>query len=54
MAAGDMTPVGKGALEEFRDRAMAMSVWALRLDVPRTREAFNSALDAVYACPSVR
>ena len=47
MAAGDRTPVGKGALEEFRNRAMAMSVWALRLDVPRTREAFNRALDAV-------
>ena len=49
MAAGDKTPVGKGALEEFKDRAIAMSIGALRLDVPRTREEFNRALDAVLS-----
>ena len=49
MAADDRTPVGKGALEEFKDRAMAMPIRALRLDVPRTREAFNRALDAVQS-----
>ena len=51
MATGDRTPVGKGALEEFRNRAMSMSILALRLDVPRTREAFNRALDAMLSAP---
>ena len=49
MAAGDRTPFARGDLEEFRTRAMAMSIAALRLDVPRTRDEFNRVLDAVLS-----
>jgi len=54
MAAGDKAPVGKGALEEFKDRAIAMSVGALRIDVPRTREEFCRALDAILSAAGWR
>ena len=47
MAAGDMTPLEKGVMEEFKDKAIAMSYSALELGAPRTREAFCRALDGV-------
>ena len=49
MAAGDRTPFARGDLEGFRIRAMAMSIAALRLDAPRTRDEFNRVLDAVLS-----
>ena len=49
MAAGDRTPFARGDLEGFRTRAMAMSIAALRLDAPRTRDEFNRVLDAVLS-----
>ena len=41
--------VAEEELEEFRERAIAMSIAALRLDAPRTREAFCRALDAIFS-----
>ena len=49
MAVGDKSSVARGALGEFRERALAMSLLALRIDVPRTRESFCRALDAVLS-----
>ena len=47
MRAGNRTPPEKNCLEEFRRRAMKMGFDELRLNAPRTRDAFNKALDAI-------
>ena len=43
----DRTPPERSCLESVRKSAMRMSFDELRLKVPRTRESFNSALDAI-------
>ncbi len=54
MAAGDREPVAVGVMEEFKDRAIATPISAMRLNVTRTRAEFNRALDGVLAAKELK
>ncbi|MBO5752017.1 MAG: prolyl oligopeptidase family serine peptidase [Kiritimatiellae bacterium] len=54
MARGDKEPIGIGIMEEFKDRVIGMSFAKLRLDVSRTRDDFNRAIDMILAAAAYR
>ena len=47
MRSGDRSPTAKGALKAFVARVVSMNLKDLRLTAPRTRAAFDAALDAI-------